>query len=294
MKNFLKSFAVVFFVVALLSGCANKIEVFTGTEIPVENSVMEFKIDQSPAMTIGIPMADYRNAQEFVVPFSRELEDEYRLFRVSWIVVGIDSSGNLYPGVVILETDKRNPTGNFWCIGKVFAPQREGINIFILSTRARYAYGIEDNGILIDRNLLGSKEYLASIFSKGIPLASLFETDRFGIVTATWESKRTPFGFLTTPCEDKVIDSIAVINTGYSPNERRMRDRRNVVVPNLVGLAISWSIDGYQEVQEQNGIYKTTGWDFDSPITDEEKNFLQQTLDGFRAEARVIDYGGLP
>ncbi|MCK9378856.1 MAG: hypothetical protein M0P97_01795 [Candidatus Moranbacteria bacterium] len=292
MKNFLKYFTILFFVVALLSGCANKIEVFTGTEIPVENSVMEFKIDQPPVMTLGIPMADYRSAQEFVMPFSRELENEYRLFRVSWIVVGIDSSGNLYPGVGILETDKRNSAGNFWCIGKVFAPQREGINIFILSTRAKYAYGIEDKGILIDRNLLGNKEYLASIFSKGIPLSSLFETDRFGIVTATWESKRTPFGFLTTSREDEVIDSIAVINTGYSPDERRMRDRRNVIAPNPIGMTIGWSIDGYQEIQEQRGVFKTSGWDFDSPVSEEEKNLLRQTLNSFRAVARVIDYGG--
>lgn len=286
---------VVLLFVALLSGCATKVEVFIGTEVSSETDEMNFKIDQPPVMTLGIPLANYEKAEEFVVSFPRHLEGEYRLFRLSWRVIGVTNTGDFYPGVIIFEKNKVNKSGNFWAVGKVFAPCRKGVRIFILSTRAKYAYG--SNGrIDIDRNLLDDKEYLSSIFPKGYPLDNLFESMCFGIKIASWKNKRTPFGFLKAPSEyfrNGLIEKYAVLNTGYTETERRVRDRRNVFSPNPILMAIGWSTDAYEEIQEQRGVIETTGWDFDSSISENEKKAIRKTLDYFRRKARVFDYGGM-
>lgn len=294
MKKF-KDYCMMFLALVLLSGCASKINPFMGTNLPLENSnsnqPVMIMVDQPPVMTIGVPLMDYSRAQEFIIPISDELlENEFHIFRESFMVIGIDETGNVYPGVVILKTKQKNSVGKFWGNGKVFAPKRAGIKIFILSTRAKYFFGKGGIQIPVERQRLADRSYTASLWHNGESLEGLYNPDMFDFTISLWKNRRTPFGNLKTPESDETINSVAVINTGYSVDERRNRDRRNVLSTNPYGMAISWGIDIYEEVQEQRGVVETSGWDFDSPLSEGEKEFIKQYLDGLREAAKIIDY----
>ena len=115
MKKMLRGFSVLFMLLAILSGCA----IYKGAEIKVDNQVGETRskiiilVDPPPVMTVGIPLADYSQGQEFVIPCPRDLvNSEYRPARKSWMVLGLDEQGNAYPGVVILDLKEKTPAGD--------------------------------------------------------------------------------------------------------------------------------------------------------------------------------------
>lgn len=278
-------------VLLFLTGCAS-IDPFTGMEVPVSKGdigVSSFKIDQPPVLTTGVPMWRYEEATEFAIPFPRGLEIEYRPYRMSWMVVGIDERGNFYPGVIILDKERKNQEGRFWSFGKVFA-SRDDVNIFILSTRAKFVYNARGDEIAFDREKFGDLKYGSQLFARGTPLKDLGNPEIFDQIISGWNNRRTSFGFVKTPLKSERFNEIAVINTGYTKNETRVRDRNFRLSPNPIGMTIAWTLDAKGEISDYAGWTDTSGWDMDSPTDEKRKEALVSILEISRNNSRTVEF----
>jgi hypothetical protein len=275
--------------VAILSGCATS-GLFKGREISVplaDDKKAVLTIDQPPVMLAGIPgipLNQWREAQEFIIPCPIDLiNSEYRPARKSWNCIGLDEEGNIFPGTGILNLDEKSSKGNFYLVGKVIVSKRKGVNVLILSTRATFGYNADERGTFIDVKKLADIDYRKSLYQKGTPLADLPETRRFDLIISDWHRFATPFGLIRTPWPKETITELAKIFTGYTPGDRYGRDAVGLVSINPIAMVIA---HGRDFILTLSG--STTGWDMDSKSPD--WYVIQRFLWEARNKAKVKIY----
>ncbi len=107
-------------VALILSGCATTL--YSGVKINAGTS--DIDVNLPPVMYAGVKIADYSEAQGFIVVLNDFLlYNEYHRFRVSWEAVSIDADGNFHDGVVVTNLEQKSPGGHFYGHGKtLFLP----------------------------------------------------------------------------------------------------------------------------------------------------------------------------
>lgn len=279
-------FVVLLFSIGILSGCAtNALYLGKTLDIQNENEIVQLPVDQPQLILASIPMIDYSKAEEVVFECPEKLlEKEYRLFRLSWLLVALDRNGNAFWGIAFLNQDEKSPSGKLYCHGKIFVPEREGYNWIILSTRAVMGYGSQENEFVINRKLFESdQDYRRELYGKGVPLSQTKNPKVFENIVSRWNRFQTPFGKIRTPNKKEIVQQLALEYSGYTVSDRKNRDAKDVISINPIGTGLAKAIDIYNMLWG-----KTSGWDMESK--DKNPKISKAHLDGLKEEAKIVRY----
>ncbi|HBU25071.1 MAG TPA: hypothetical protein DEB07_02415 [Candidatus Moranbacteria bacterium] len=272
MKNFLKSIIVLFFIVALLSGCAGK-------ELRVENvSTLENQVNLlvQPHQSLGLEPTraiSRGDISAYMVVFPLKLFGEYHPGRLRWNTWTILDDDSERFGQVIFSG--MHPSGKYFGTevidGQVFSGRTA-----ILSSAVDCIYSPYEKKLSVDRGkflfdpayrkkkiLEVNTDENGNIFN----LSSLSRIDKFQDVIKTWKQIQYPEGYLLSPYGVDEVAKIRGINPQYSYFQKLVGTGvfRINPIPDPIGFAICNSIGVAMDLIEA-GDAPSTGWDYNSEI----------------------------
>jgi len=202
------------------------------------------------------------------------------------VALGVDSDGNIYPGIVVIDKKRKNSKGQLWLVGKILCPKRNGISVVIASTRGKVGFSSEEAFILFPEKFV-NLDYRKGLYLKGDLLDNLPDPERFDRIISNWKYKRTTFGDIRTPLNKEMVKYFSLKYTGYTENDRAQRDGKNLFALAPIAMGISWLLDVKSKYWGP-----TTGWDMDSEMSDEEKELVAAEFDEAVARAEIAEYKG--
>ncbi len=268
----MKRFAVLFVVVALLSGCAGK-------EFRVENiSSPELQVDLlvQPHQSLGIEptLAISRgDISTFMVIFPLQLFGEYHPGRLRWNTWTILDDNSERFGQVIFSG--MHPSGKYFGT-EIIDGQASSGQTAILSSAVDYIYSpygkelsVERGKFLFDTAYRKEKIIEVNTDENGniFNLSSLSRIEGFQETIKSWNQIQYPEGYLLSPYGVDEVAKIRGINPQYSYFQKLIGTGKFRVNPILdpTGFAICNSIGVAMDLIGA-GSAPSTGWDYNSEI----------------------------
>ncbi|TSD00955.1 MAG: hypothetical protein Athens071425_517 [Parcubacteria group bacterium Athens0714_25] len=272
MKNFLRSLTVIFFVVALLSGCAGK-------ELRVENASLpenQVNLLVQPHQSLGLEPTlaiSKGDISTFMVVFPLKLFGEYYPGRLRWNTWTILDDNSERFGQVIFSG--MHPSGQYFGT-EVIDGQISSGQTAILSSAVDYIYSpygrelpVERGKFLADPAYRKEKIREVNTDENGniFNLSSLSRIEKFQYVIKTWNQIQYPEGYLLSPCGVNEVAKIRGINPQYSYFQKLIGTGtfRINPIPDPTGFAICNSINVAMDLIGA-GNAPSTGWDYNSEI----------------------------
>lgn len=273
MKNFL-SLVVVFFSLALLSGCAGKQMVVENVNSPEASSDLSLLVQ--PHQSLGLeptPAICRGDISTYLIAFSPRMFGEFYMGRIRWNTWTILDDGSERFGQVIFSG--MHPSGQYFGT-EVIDGQVSSGQTAILSSAADYIYSPYERELPVERGrFLSDSVYRrekvievntdenGNVFN----LSSLSRIEGFQQEIKTWNQIQYPEGYLLSPYGVEEVAKIRGINPQYSYFQKLVGTGKFRVnpIPNPEGFAICNSINVAMDLIGA-GSAPSTGWDYNSEI----------------------------
>lgn len=275
MKNFLRSLAIMFFAVALLSGCTSGLQV---KDINSSQTQQDGQVDilVQPHQSLGLeptPAICRGDISTYLIAFSPRMFGEFYMGRIRWNTWTILDDGSERFGQVIFSG--MHPSGQYFGT-EVIDGQVSSGQTAILSSAADYIYSPYGRELPVERGRFLSESVYrrekvievntdenGNVFN----LSSLSRIEGFQQEIKTWNQIQYPEGYLLSPYGVEEVAKIRGINPQYSYFEKLIGTGKFRVnpIPNPAGFAICNSINVAMDLIGA-GSAPSTGWDYNSEI----------------------------
>jgi hypothetical protein len=274
MKNFLKYFTSLLFVLALLSGCAGKQLVVENVNSPEASSDLSLLVQ--PHQSLGLeptPAICRGDISTFMVVFPLQLFGEFHPGRLRWNTWTIPDDGSERFGQVIFSG--MHPSGQYFGT-EVIDGQISSGQTAILSSAVDYIYSpfgkelpVERGKFLADPAYRRKKIMEVNTDKNGnvFNLNSLSRIEGFQQEIKTWNQVQYPEGYLLAPYGVEEVAKIRGINPQYSYFQKLVGTGKFRVNPILdpTGFVICNSIGVAMDLIGA-GSAPSTGWDYNAEI----------------------------
>jgi len=310
MKNFLKYFTILFFVVALLSGCADKSQVLRGvnsgmeasqndsSEVQLSNVTIDLLIEPPDAVGLLLtPAIRERKAKFYEVVFPEILFlGEIFPGRIKWF--GWASDGQQECLAQLLWIEKVRLDGKVVGVIAVDNPL-PGMRVVGFSTRLNYVYSLDydETEISSERGkIVAVSEYRKEMTEKyGVEISTLKNADYMYSIIEHWNRVEGPRGEILTPLKKEDFDKISQKNPAYSWSQKWVENFSGTISIDPIQMGVV----AFMETVTAAGV-NSQGWDFayrgDSrAMAVKSKHLIDVKFAGIRALVKKIsENGGTP